>query len=61
MYVNDGATTEQTPQDTSGPYGVYHIAHEGCAVLVRPDAHVALVSALNVIGAESVARYLRGL
>ena len=59
--VDDGAATAQTAQDTGGLYGVYHFAREACAVAVRPDAHLALVSALNALGEESVARYLRDL
>ena len=46
---------------TTGVYSLFDIQPEGCAVLVRPDAHVSLVSPINVLGAQEIARFLTRL
>ncbi|VDC01078.1 unnamed protein product [Peniophora sp. CBMAI 1063] len=60
VYVDDSMVPDVADMElsTTGVYSLYDIQPEGCAVLIRPDAHISLVSPINVLGAQEIARFL---
>jgi hypothetical protein len=63
IFIDDAGSSETSGLDASpnNVYQAYEIAPEGCALLVRPDAHISLVCPATMDGACAIAKFLLAL